>query len=54
MWNRIKKLAIPAFVCAAMLFAIVGFHLREVEVLFRDVSIALAALALGLRHLREE
>jgi uncharacterized membrane protein YphA (DoxX/SURF4 family) len=47
-----KRVRIPAFVMAFMLFAIVGFNLdpANFSVLFRDVSIAFAALALALRR----
>ncbi len=44
-----KRVRIPALIMAVMLFAIVGFNLdpSNFSVLFRDVSIALAALALA-------
>jgi hypothetical protein len=38
----------PACVCAAMLFGIVVFNLAQFEVLFRDISIAAAAMALAV------
>ena len=41
------RLEIPSVVAAVMLMAIVVFNLVQFEILFRDVSIALAALALA-------
>lgn len=48
-----RRVRIPALIMALMLFAIVGFNLdpSNFSVLFRDVSIAFAALALAFwRH----
>ena len=42
------KIRIPSIIAAAMLIAIVAFNLPQFQVLFRDVSIALAALALAI------
>ncbi len=44
-----KRIWIPASIMALMLFAIVVFNMNQFQVLFRDVSIALAALALAWR-----
>lgn len=46
-----KRVRMPAIIMALLLFAIVGFNLdpSNFSVLFRDVSIAFAALALALR-----
>lgn len=41
------KILWPSLAAAAMLVAIVAFNLAQLEVLFRDLSIAAAALALG-------
>ncbi len=41
------RLEIPAAIAAVMLLAIVAFNAVQFEVLFRDVSIALAAAALA-------
>ena len=41
----------PAFAAAAILLAIVAFNWAQLDVLFRDVSLAAAAFALGLLHL---
>lgn|SRR3989344_1480163 len=38
----------PASIATIMLFMIVFFHMRELEVLFRDISIAATALYLAL------
>jgi len=44
------KIFFPSLVAAAMLGAIVSLNTSEFQVLFRDVSIALAALALAFMH----
>ncbi|MDB5265536.1 MAG: hypothetical protein JWM39_249 [Parcubacteria group bacterium] len=41
------KIRIPSVIAALMLIAIVGFNWVQFSILFRDVSIALAALALA-------
>lgn len=46
-----KKIFWPALVAAVMLVAIVIFNYFNFEVLFRDLSIAGAAIALALLHL---
>lgn len=46
------KIFWPSLAAAAMLLAIVGFNMPEFQVLFRDVSIALAAGALAFMHRR--
>ena len=45
-----KRIWIPSLVAALALLAIVVFNLRQFDILFRDVSIALMALALAWRH----
>jgi uncharacterized membrane protein YphA (DoxX/SURF4 family) len=45
-----KKIFYPAALAALMLAAIVIFDFRDFEVVFRDLSIAAAALALALMH----
>ncbi|MEK7510742.1 MAG: DoxX family membrane protein [Patescibacteria group bacterium] len=45
-----KRIWIPSAAAAAMLLAIVIFNLGQFDVLFRDVSIALMALALVWMH----
>lgn len=45
-----RKIFIPCIVAAAMLLGIVAFNLGDFQILFRDVSIALAALALAASH----
>lgn len=44
------KIFFPSLIAAAMLFTIVAFNMSEFQVLFRDVSIALLALALAYAH----
>lgn len=44
------RIAYPALAASALLVAIVAFNLAQFEVLFRDLAIALAALALALLH----
>lgn len=41
-----KKIVVPLGICVVMLVAIVFFDFRDIEVLFRDLSIAGMALAL--------
>lgn len=43
-----KRVFIPSVIAAMMLFAIVLLNWNQMEVLFRDISIALAAIALAL------
>lgn len=45
-----RKIFVPSLICAAMLFVIVLFNLSDFSVLFRDVSLGLAALALAAAH----
>jgi len=49
-----RRVRIPAIIMAIMLFAIVGFNLdpSNFSVLFRDISIAFAALALAFTRRR--
>ncbi len=42
------KIAFPALTMAAMLVAIVAFNPSQFQILFRDLSIAVAAVALAL------
>lgn len=44
------KVVCPALAAAGILIAIVVFNLPQFEVLFRDLSIAAAALALAVRE----
>lgn len=44
------KMAYPAALAALMLVAIVAFNAAQFEVVFRDLAIAAAALALALMH----
>jgi hypothetical protein len=44
------RIVYPALAASALLIAIVVFNLPQFEVLFRDLSIALVALALALLH----
>ena len=44
------RVSFPALAAAAMLVAIVVFNPAELQVLFRDLSIAAAALALAIIH----
>lgn len=41
------KIKFPSIIAALMLIAIVAFNLNQFSILFRDVTIALAALALA-------
>jgi len=43
-----KKIFWPAIIAALMLFSIVLFNFRNMEVLFRDVALAAATLSLAL------
>lgn len=45
-----KWVAYPAFIATIMLVAIVVFNLSNFEVVFRDLSIAAASLALAVMH----
>lgn len=45
-----RKIFVPSLTAAALLLAIVVFNLGDLQILFRDVSIALAALALAIAH----
>jgi len=45
-----KRIFIPSAVAALMLLAIVMFNGVQFDILFRDVSIALAALSLAWMH----
>lgn len=42
-----KHIRVPSYIAAALLLLIVGFNMPQFPILFRDVSIALAALALA-------
>ena len=48
------KIFVPALTAAGMLVAIVAFNMPEFQVLFRDVSIAGAAVALAFIHKRNK
>lgn len=48
------KIVLPALLAAAMLVGIVVFNLPEFQVLFRDLSIAAAALALAFTHMQKK
>ncbi len=45
-----KRIFIPSSIAALMLLAIIAFNFPQFPILFRDVSIALAALALAWMH----
>lgn len=45
-----RKIFIPSVAATALLALIVLFNLGDFQVLFRDVSIAFAALALAIAH----
>lgn len=47
-----RRVVIPCVAAAIILLAIVAFNLNQFDILFRDVSIALAALALAFVQLR--
>lgn len=42
------KVRVPALIAAVLLLAIVGFNLPQFPILFRDVAIAFAALAIAI------
>lgn len=48
------KIALPSFAAAGLLLAIVVFDFSQMQVVFRDISIAAAALYLGLTHTQRE
>ena len=45
-----KNIRIPSLAAAVSLLLIVAFNWSQMDVLFRDIAIALMALALALRH----
>jgi hypothetical protein len=45
------RITLPAFLMAFLLLFIVVTNVSEMEVVFRDVSLAGLAIALGLAHL---
>lgn len=45
-----RKIFIPCITAAVLLLAIVIFNLGDFQILFRDVSIAMMALALAAAH----
>lgn len=45
-----RKVFVPSVIAAVMLIVIVVMNLNDFQVLFRDVSIALMALALAVMH----
>ncbi len=49
-----KKLAIPSFLMAIFLALIIGFNWSQLDILFRNVGLLFAALALGVMSLEEE
>lgn len=49
-----KNIFVPSVMAATLLLGIVAFNLAQMDVLFRDVSIALAAIALALRSRSEK
>ncbi len=48
------RIFIPSAIAAIMLFLIVLFNWPQLDVLFRDISIALAAVALAVMSFKEE
>lgn len=48
------RIVIPSVAAAAILVAIVVFNIRQFDILFRDLALALAALALALQQLRTQ
>lgn len=46
-----KRPYLPSFLAAAILMSIVALNGNQFDILFRDVSLALAATALGAYHL---
>ena len=49
-----KKIFIPSVLAALMLFGIVFFNYSEMQVVFRDISIAAMAVALALMSRKEK
>lgn len=45
-----RRVRIPALLMAVILFAIVGLNFAQMDVVFRDVALALASLALAMRR----
>jgi len=45
-----KRIMIPSAAATFLLLAILGFHLSEFPILFRDLAIAAAAAALAIAH----
>ena len=45
-----KRPYVPSVIAAAILLGIVVFNLPQMDVLFRDISILIAALALAMLH----
>jgi hypothetical protein len=45
-----KKIFWPSVAAALFLFSIVVFNFSQIDILFRDVSLALSAIALALMH----
>ena len=43
-----KKIFVPSLIAAGMLLSIVIFNLQDFQILFRDISIAVMALALAV------
>ncbi len=48
------KIIWPCFIAAAMLVAIVAFNLPQLQILFRDLSIAAMAVGLGLLQVERQ
>lgn len=49
-----KKLRWSSLICAALMFAITIFNLASFEIVFRDISLGLAALALAALYRNKE
>lgn len=49
-----KRIVIPSVAAAVILIVIVAFNIGQFDILFRDLSIALAALALALVQFRKQ
>ncbi len=45
-----KKIFTPSVLAAAYLFGVVAFNIPSIDVVFRDLSLALTAVALALWH----
>jgi len=45
-----KKIFIPSIIATALLIAIVVLNISQMDVLFRDISIAAMSLALAIKH----